>query len=168
MKGKRFLLLILSMSIPFAIGGKQSARAPRLGAIVGQTAKAFEFQEVLLIAGLNSSSFQIALGTPVIEDFCITFKTHYLGYSSYTWGESKAKELILYAGTGYTSTAPELHLFNKAKPTLKLPYFAFQHFHNFTSNGKRDERKPQVKCHSFFGPLFGSPNKDGKGEIVRF
>ncbi|MDD7315918.1 MAG: hypothetical protein PUG55_00550 [Bacillales bacterium] len=119
--------------------------------------------DVFLMQYVKSSSFEIALGMPVSKEFCISNKTHLLGFSSYTWYQNSARELILKAGTGYTSPSPELHLYNEGTNTA--PKFAFKHFHNYTASGVRDESLLAKRTHSFFGLLYWTPNNDGIGEI---
>ena len=122
--------------------------------------------DVYLMQYVGSESFQIALTMPVTEDFCVKNKTHNLGISSYTWYQNTARRLILNAGTGYTTTAPELHLYNDGDDDgRKSPHFAMKHFHNYDMYGVRVESSPQHWCHSFFGMLYYSPNNDGVGEL---
>lgn len=104
----------------------------------------------------------IALGVPVNEQWCIDYKVLLKGYSTYTWYQNTARRLILNAGTGYTSSTPDLHLKNlNVENGDKLPKFGFSHFHNYTAAGFRDNGKPQVYAHSFFGLLKWAPNEDG-------
>mgnify|MGYP004699167449 CR=1 FL=1 len=134
-------------------------------------------EDVLLMWFVKPLSFQVAFATPVDEEFCVTYKTHCLGFSSYTWTENTARSLILRAGSGYTSATPELHLWDLFsiggnivdKPNKKdpAPEYAFQHFHNFTADGKRADEKLLHRVHSFFGPLYYTPNKNGKGVLYQ-
>lgn len=121
---------------------------------------------VYLMQYVGSKSFQIALGTPVTESFCVKNKTHNLGLSSYTWYQNTARRLILNAGTGYTTTAPELHLYDESSDEgKKSPHFAMKHFHNYDVYGNRVETSPQHWCHSFFGMLYYTENNDGIGTL---
>lgn len=121
--------------------------------------------DVFLMQYVKLGSFQIAIGFPTTTDFCIKFKTHLNGFNSYTWYQNNARNLIIKAGTGYTSTKPDLHLLNKNSLGNHQPKFAFKHFHNYTAAGVRDENNPQHRSHSFFGLLWYTPNDDGAGEI---
>ena len=123
--------------------------------------KARKTKDVFLMQYVKSKSFQISFGTPVTMDFCIKNKTHLSGFSSYTCYQNNARNLILKAGTGYTSEIQELHLYD-GNNSLK---FAFKHFHNYTSVGLRDESSLAKRSHSFFGLLYYSPNNDGVGEV---
>ena len=122
-------------------------------------------KDVLLMQYIKTESFQIALGAPVTSEFCIANKTHLDGCSSYTWYQNDARNLILKAGTGYTSAKPELHLYNENEEDNNSPRFAFKHFHNYTSAGIRDNSIPTKRSHSFFGLLYYTPNNDGEGVV---
>ena len=122
-------------------------------------------KDILLMMDINGDNFKIALGAPVTMDFCIAHKTHTKGFSSYTWYQDDARNLILKAGTGYTSAKPDLNLYNENE-NKGNSRFAFKHFHNYTSLGKRDKSSKTIyKTHSFFGLLYYTPNNDGVGEI---
>lgn len=119
--------------------------------------------DVYLMQYVNVDSFQIAIGKPVTEDFCVQNSTHAMGYSSYTWYQNVARRLIINAGSGYTTSVPELHLYDAS--TNSGPQFAFKHFHNCDSLGIRIEILPMHRSHSFFGLLYYSPNSDGQGSV---
>lgn len=123
-------------------------------------------KDALLIKHSNANVMQISLTEPVDVDFCIRNKTHVNGYSSYTWYQNTARKLILEAGSGYTTTAPEIHLYNKNKPNDNNPKLAFKHFHNYDSLGNII-RKPNAifKTHSFFGLLYCTEKDDGEGTV---
>ncbi len=128
--------------------------------------KARRTYDVFLMQYVNNKTFQIALGVPTTIDFCINYKTHLNGFSSYTWYQNSARKLIMQAGTGYTNDVPELHLYVESSEQGKEKCnFAFKHFHNFTSVGKRDIRKLPHRSHSFFGLLYYVPNNDGIGQV---
>lgn len=128
--------------------------------------KARRKYDVFLMQYVGNSSFQIAIGFPATIEDCIKYKTHLNGFSSYTWYQNTARSLIVNAGTGYTNSTPELHLYNESTEKGKsLPHFAFKHFHNFNSMGERVENNPQHRSHSFFGLLYYAPNNDGIGTI---
>lgn len=55
---------------------------------------------------VNYKSFEIALGAPVTKEFCIQYKTHYLGFSSHRWYQNTARELILKPGQGTQLQTP--------------------------------------------------------------
>lgn len=117
-------------------------------------------KNVILIKNVDSDGMFVALMMPVSVEFCALFKTHLLGFSSYTWYQNTARQLIIRAGSGFTSHKPEVHLQNYNN--MKLPPIAFKHFHNYDMFGKRIE-KPKIirKVHSFFGLIYFSPNLDG-------
>lgn len=108
---------------------------------------------VFLMQYVKTDSFQIALGTPVTEQFCISNGTHRLGYSSYTWYQNVARRLITRAGSGITTNNPEMHV------DSTLP-FGFKHFHNCKQVGGEITRITQSenalyhRTHSMFGLLY--------------
>jgi len=111
---------------------------------------------------LKGDHLDIAIGLPVDEEWCTKYHVLLDGYSTYTWYQNTARRLILEAGTGYTSNKPEIHLKNlNIEKGDKLPKFSFSHFHNYTAAGIRDNGRPQVYAHSFFGLLKWAPNEDG-------
>ena len=111
---------------------------------------------------LKGDHLDIAIGFPVEEEWCKQWHVLLSGYSTYTWYQNNARRLILEAGTGFTSNKPEINLKNlNIKNGDKLPKFGFSHFHNYTAAGIRDNGKPQVYAHSFFGLLKWAPNEDG-------
>lgn len=111
---------------------------------------------------LKGDHLDIAIGFPVDEEWCKQWHVLLSGYSTYTWYQNTARRLIFEAGTGFTSNTPEIHLKNlNIKNGDKLPKFGFPHFHNYTAAGIRDNGKPQVYAHSFFGLLKWAPNEDG-------
>lgn len=120
--------------------------------------------DIYLIKQCKTDYIDIAVATPVSEEFCIKNKTHIKSFSSYTWYQNNARSLIINAGTGYTSHKPDLHLYNSAIKK-DLPKYAFKHFHNYNEIGKRITDDPYYKTHSFFGLLYWTPNDDGIGEI---
>lgn len=123
-------------------------------------------KDVLLIKSINAKGMQIDLVNSVNVDYCIKHQTHLNGYSSYTWYQNTARELILKAGSGYTSATPQLHLYNKNKPDNHSPKYAFKHFHNYDAAGNRIEKPKDVrKVHSFFGLLYWTENDDGVGTV---
>lgn len=144
--------------------------ADDVSAELAMTRRAQDEQNIFLMQIVKPFSFQVALALPVDEDFCVRYKTHCLGFSSYTWPENVARDLILRAGSGYTSVKPELHLHNPNPPQLpnpnkpKLPNFAFRHFHNFNADGTRSKGDLLHWVHSFFGPLY-TWSTDGIGEV---
>jgi len=114
---------------------------------------------------LKGEHLDIAIGFPVDEKWCKKYHVLLSGYSTYTWYQNTARRLIIEAGTGFTSNKPELHLKNlNIDDGDKLPKFGFSHFHNYTAAGFRDNKKPQVYAHSFFGLLKWAPNEDGVAE----
>lgn len=119
--------------------------------------------DVFLMQYVTADSFQIAIGMPVTEDFCVQNNTHAMGFSSYTWYQNVARRLIVNAGSGYTTAAPELHLYNSL--TGSGPEFGFKHFHNCDSFGFRLNDPILHRTHSFFGLLYYSPNSDGQGSV---
>ncbi len=119
--------------------------------------------DVLLMQYVNSNSFQIAIGMPVTKQFCIQYRTHYNGFSSYTWYQNNARSLIIQAGTGYTTLDPELHLLIQNYNTHSR--FAFKHFHNCDANGVKCNSAIQGRTHSFFGLLYWTENMDGEGSV---
>jgi hypothetical protein len=123
--------------------------------------------DVFIIAKkLKGSSMHIALGFPVSSEWCIKCHVNLLGFSTYTWYQNTARRLIIKGGTGYTSANPELHLRDETSSDgLNLPQFSFKHFHNYTAFGTRDNQKPQVYSHSFFGLLYWTENCDGVGTV---
>lgn len=123
-------------------------------------------KDVLLIKSINAKGMQIDLVNSVNVDYCIKHLTHLNGYSSYTWYQNTARELILKAGSGYTTAKPELHLYDKNNPDNHNPKYAFKHFHNYDSAGNRIEKPKDVrKVHSFFGLLYWTENEDGIGTV---
>lgn len=123
-------------------------------------------KDVLLIKSVNANGMQIDLVNSVNVDYCIKHQTHLNGYSSYTWYQNTARELILKAGSGYTTAKPELHLYDKNKPDNHSPKYAFKHFHNYDAAGNRIEKPKDVrKVHSFFGLLYWTENDDGVGTV---
>ena len=144
--------------------------ADDVSAELAMTRRAQDEQNIFLMQIVKPFSFQVALALPVDEDFCVRYKTHCLGFSSYTWPENVARDLILRAGSGYTSVKSELHLHNPNPPQLpnpnkpKLPNFAFRHFHNFNADGTRSKGDLLHWVHSFFGPLY-TWSTDGIGEV---
>ena len=114
---------------------------------------------------IKGEYLDVAIGLPVDEEWCTKYRVLLNGYSTYTRYQNTARRLILEAGTGFTSNKPEINLKNLNIPNGdKLPKFGFSHFHNYTSAGYRDNRKPQVYAHSFFGLLKWAPNEDGVSE----
>lgn len=114
---------------------------------------------------LKGEHLDIAIGLPVDKKWCTKYHVLLKGYSTYTWYQNTARRLILEAGTGFTSNKPEIHLKNLSITNEdKLPKFGFSHFHNYTAAGIRDNGKPQVFAHSFFGLLKWAPNEDGVAE----
>lgn len=156
------------------IGGKtfdfQEIQSIDASAQLSMAKKMRDNPDVLLISSVTNSAIQVALGMLVTEEFCIQYKTHLLGFSSYTSLENTARELILRAGTGYTSAKPELHLYNKNQIVSigqsPFPHYAFKHFHNLTADHKR-AKGAALAVHSFFGSLYYTPNNDGIGQIYQ-
>ena len=105
--------------------------------------------DVFLMQYVNYKSFEIALGAPVTKEFCIQYKTHYLGFGSYRWYQNTARELILKAWTGHTTANPELHLFDESQPGNKSPKYAFKHFHNCDAWGNKVEDQPPTSVSQF-------------------
>ena len=131
---------------------------------------------ILLMQNVNSRTYQIDMVHFVNFAFCMREHTHYDGKSSITKYSSLARELILFAGTGYTTILPQIDSQKEEEQVL------WPHFHNCvlvnnsgkTSGGrgqvitdemlemlhffrdaygniiKRDERQPQHWSHSFF------------------
>lgn len=123
-------------------------------------------KDVVLIKTMNATRIQIDLYTLVDVAFCAVFKTHINGFSSYTWYQNTARQLIVLAGSGYTSHEPEYHLHDKNKPNDGNPKYAFKHFHNYDAKGNLIERPKSIKkTHSLFGLLYWTENDDGKGTI---
>lgn len=124
--------------------------------------KARRNYDVFLMLYVKPESLQIAIGVPVDEEFCVEYKTHALGFSSYTWYQNTARRLIITAGSGYTTTKPELHLYNAG--VNKYSKYAFNHFHNYDASGKRIEGTMHW-THSMFGLLYWTENDDGVGTV---
>ncbi len=105
---------------------------------------------MFLMQYVNKDSFQIAFGTPVTESFCATYGTHRLGFSSYTWYQNVARRLIINAGSGATTAAPELDVGGS------LP-FGFKYFHNYdyiqgTSTLEKSSLSLLHRTHSMLEP----------------
>ena len=120
--------------------------------------------DVFLMQYVNNDSFQIALGTPVTESFCVTYQTHTLGLSSYTWYQNVARRLIINAGSGVTTAVPELDVGGS------LP-FGFKHFHNYeyipgTTILQRSDNEHLHRTHSMFGLLYYYGGLDGNGSPI--
>lgn len=114
--------------------------------------------DILLMKSVNRESFEISFEKTNFA-FCVSNKTHKDGYSSYTKKESKAKSLIIEAGTGYTSDEPEI---DKSTHDGKLMVLFMYHYHNYEMiNEKidRSENETYKKTHSFFGNLYHRINK---------
>lgn len=139
-------------------------KASDLTATIAIAVKCRRNKDVLLIKKVGKVAMQIALTTPVTMDFCIQNKTHLNGFSSYTWYQNNARNLIIKAGSEYSNDIPEYHLKSIDRPNA--PEFAFKHYHNYNSLGSRIY-SPNIiyKVHSFFGLVYYSPNNDGQGLI---
>lgn len=104
---------------------------------------------VLLMDSIKDGTFLFG-ETIMTYDFCVRYQTHDKGYSSYVFFESKARSLILYAGSGFTSEKPEIN------DCMLANYYYFYHFHNYDEFFNRYDTFPKNKTHSFFGlPIVG-------------
>lgn len=129
--------------------------------------------DIYLMCYVTPTSFQICW-MPVTFEFCVAFHTHLLGISSYTYSESVARDLIVYAGTGLTTLTPYSdvkesadsmfwpHYHNYMTDPLKIfislaymvtfseytPVQTYPYQDNFAS---RVNSQPTHRCHSFFG-----------------
>lgn len=109
--------------------------------------------DIFLMRYVSYKSFQICF-IPVSFDFCVEWGTHRLGLSSYTWYQNKARNLILYAGSGVTTNAPEID-FSTDSGNIFM-----KHFHNckiVNDQIVRIETQPMHWTHSFFGQLYYYP-----------
>ena len=107
-------------------------------------------QFVALLSSISTRSF-IFLGI-VTYDFCVSYKTHTLGFSSYTWFRNTARNLISYAGYGLIPDEPEIN-----KHLIDNIIYMY-HFHNLKQSGDKYIKFPEdcilAKTHSFFGPFY--------------
>ena len=116
---------------------------------------------ILLMRYVSDKNFQIC-SIPVTLTFCILWQTHCQGLSSYTWHQNTARNLILYAGSKVTTSAPEINAFSDSN------YIVMKHFHNCEYvDGiiTRINRQPQKWTHSFFGQLYFYPSSTSEPVI---
>lgn len=117
--------------------------------------------DILLMRYVEDESFQIC-PIPVPYEFCVKWGTHKEGLSSYTWYQNKARNLILYAGSGVTTNAPEIGFSTDSNIIF------MKHFHNckvVDDQIVRIETQPMHWTHSFFGQLFYYPT-GSNGPVV--
>lgn len=145
-------MLAIGTAFLFTNAGKPIATANEIGEIKENVA-----QQVMRLANLASDEEETEDPEEVFSRAIEDYKEEFDDYINIT-----ARRLILEAGTGFTSNKPEINLKNlNIKNGDKLPKFGFSHFHNYTAAGIRDNGKPQVYAHSFFGLLKWAPNEDG-------
>lgn len=121
-------------------------------------------KNIYLMEYVNNKGFLIC-PIPVDLAFCINAYdvatnirgTHNMGFSSYTWYQNVARQLILFAGSGVTTSVPEIDS-NKGDPSILY----MKHFHNCyidsLGNVMRIDSQPQHRSHSFFGQLYYYPS----------
>jgi len=106
--------------------------------------------DIFLMRYVSDENFQFC-PVPVSFDFCVKWQTHYNGFSSYTWYQNNARNLILYAGSKLTTASPEIGGFKS------VDYVMMKHFHNceyVDGKIKRMKKEPMHRSHSFFGQLY--------------
>ena len=122
--------------------------------------------DIILISSIGKNGMQVDLDDIVDLDLCVANQTHRNGISSYTWSGSTARELVLKAGSGFTTHMPELHLRNKYERDDHSPKYAFMHYHNYDAAGNKITKPAELnRVHSLFGPLYWTENDDGMGDI---
>lgn len=122
--------------------------------------------DIYLMQYVGKNSFQVCM-EPVDFDFCVVAGTHKTGFSSYTWYQNKARQLILQAGNKCTTPKPEIDGYDANFPGK----ISFKHFHNCKISGAEIVRVSATedpilhRTHSFFGQMYYYPDANSEAIV---